>query len=97
VLVGALPNELRNAAEMYAGCVSGAIQKQVYLELIQACGFINIVLQKEKPIVIPNDILKNYLSDSEIEKFNLSDLGIFSVTVYAEKPAATCAPGSGCC
>lgn len=97
VLVGALPSELRNAAEMYAGCVSGAIQKQVYLELIHACGFVNIVLQKEKPIVIPNDILKNYLSDSEIEKFNLSDLGIFSVTVYAEKPAATCAPGSGCC
>lgn len=97
VLVGNLPNALRNAAEMYAGCVSGAIQKEVYLELINACGFKNVVLQKEKPIVIPNDILKNYLSDEEITKFNQSDLGIFSVTVYAEKPAATCAPGSGCC
>lgn len=97
VLVGNLPNALRNAAEMYAGCVSGAIQKEVYLELINACGFKNVVLQKEKPIVIPNDILKNYLSDEEIAKFNQSDLGIFSVTVYAEKPAATCAPGSGCC
>ena len=97
VLVGALPNELRNAAEMYAGCVSGAIQKQVYLELINACGFINIVLQKEKPIIIPNDILKNYLSEEEITKFNQSDLGIFSVTVYAEKPTSACVPGAGCC
>jgi ubiquinone/menaquinone biosynthesis C-methylase UbiE len=97
VLVGNLPNALRNAAEMYAGCVSGAIQKEVYLELINACGFKNVVLQKEKPIVIPNDILKNYLSDEEIAKFNHSDLGIFSVTVFAEKPAATCTPGSGCC
>lgn len=97
VLVGALPAELRNAAEMYAGCVSGAIQKQVYLELINACGFKNVVLQKEKPIIIPNDILKNYLSDEEIAKFNQSDLGIFSVTVYAEKPLSTCTPGSGCC
>jgi arsenite methyltransferase len=97
VLVGNLPNALRNAAEMYAGCVSGAIQKEVYLELINACGFKNVVLQKEKPIVIPNDILKNYLSETEIAKFNQSDLGIFSVTVYAEKPATTCAPGSGCC
>ena len=97
VLVGVLPNELRNAAEMYAGCVSGAVQKQVYLELINACGFKNVVLQKEKPIIIPNDILKNYLSEADIAKFNQSDLGIFSVTVYAEKPTATCAPGSGCC
>jgi arsenite methyltransferase len=97
VLVGVLPNELRNAAEMYAGCVSGAVQKQVYLELINACGFKNVVLQKEKPIIIPNDILKNYLSEADIAKFNQSDLGIFSVTVYAEKPTATCAPESGCC
>jgi ubiquinone/menaquinone biosynthesis C-methylase UbiE len=97
VLVGVLPNELRNAAEMYAGCVSGAVQKKVYLELINACGFKNVVLQKEKPIIIPNDILKNYLSEADIAKFNQSDLGIFSVTVYAEKPTATCAPGSGCC
>jgi hypothetical protein len=56
-----------------------------------------VVLQKEKPIIIPNDILKNYLSEADIAKFNQSDLGIFSVTVYAEKPTATCAPGSGCC
>jgi ubiquinone/menaquinone biosynthesis C-methylase UbiE len=97
VLVGALPEALRNAAEMYAGCVSGAIQKQVYLELINACGFTNIVIQKEKPIIIPNDILKNYLSEAEITKFNQSELGIFSVTVYAEKPMNTCTPGSGCC
>lgn len=97
VLVGALPAELRNAAEMYAGCVSGAIQKQVYMELINACGFKNVVLQKEKPIIIPNDILKNYLSEEEIAKFNQSELGIFSVTVYAEKPSSTCTPGSGCC
>ena len=97
VLVGALPAELRNAAEMYAGCVSGAIQKQVYMELINACGFKNVVIQKEKPIIIPNDILKNYLSAAEIAKFNQSELGIFSVTVYAEKPTNTCTPGSGCC
>lgn len=99
VLVGALPEGLRKDAEMYAGCVSGAIQKQVYLELIQANGFKNSVIQKEKPIVIPNDILKNYLSAEEIHNFNTGESGIFSITVYAEKPTETiqCAPGSGCC
>src|SRR6187401_2651369 len=32
VLEGILPTALKEAAEMYVGCVSGAIQKQVYLE-----------------------------------------------------------------
>jgi arsenite methyltransferase len=47
VLEGELPKELRQAAEMYAGCVSGAIQKKVYLELIESNGFKNITIQKK--------------------------------------------------
>jgi len=95
VLVGDLPKGLQNDAEMYAGCVAGAIQKQVYLELIQQNGFKNITLQKEKPIVIPDDILKNYLNEEELNKFKNGTTGIFSITVYAEKPG--CVPGGGCC
>jgi len=95
VLVGELPGKLREAAEMYAGCVSGAIQKDAYLGLIDKNGFKNVVLQKEKAIVIPDDILVNYLSAEEITTFKASKTGIYSVTVYAEKPAACCAPG--CC
>lgn len=96
VLAGDLPEALRSAAEMYAGCVSGAIQKEQYLGLIEANGFTEIQLQKEKAIIIPDDILKNYLDDGAIAAFRAGDTGIFSVTVYAEKPAeACCAPG--CC
>ena len=36
VLEGELPEQIKDAAEMYAGCVAGAIQKQAYLELIEA-------------------------------------------------------------
>lgn len=98
VLEGELPSKLKQAAEMYAGCVSGAIQKQVYLELINATGFKNVTVQKEKIITIPDDILLNYISKEEIALFKNSYMGIYSITVYAEKPAATepcCAPG--CC
>jgi len=95
VLVGDLPKGLQNDAEMYAGCVAGAIQKQVYLELIKLNGFTNITLQKEKPIVIPDDILKNYLNEEELSQFKKGTTGIFSITVYAEKPG--CVPGGGCC
>ena len=97
VLVGNLPEKIRNAAEMYAGCVSGAVQKQIYLELIELNGFSNITIQKEKAIVIPDDILIRYLTQEEITTFKNSEAGIFSVTVFAQKPVAACVPGGGCC
>jgi arsenite methyltransferase len=97
VLIGELPRKIQEAAEMYAGCVSGAIQKESYLELINTNGFKNVTIQKEKAIHIPDDILAQYLSTEEIAAFRQSGTGIYSITVYAEKPniEACCAPG--CC
>ena len=96
VLIGALPKKIREAAEMYAGCVAGAIQKQAYMELIEINGFKNIRIQKEKLITIPDDILSAYLTENEIQDFKKSGTGIYSITVYAEKGEdACCAPG--CC
>ncbi|MEH0153716.1 arsenite methyltransferase [Limibacter armeniacum] len=113
VLVGELPEQIQTAAEMYAGCVSGAIQKSEYLNLIHENGFQSVTIQKEKPIIVPDDILKKYLSGEEVEKFKTEGAGIYSVTVYAEKAGAkkdkpkirlsdlqsgnACTPGSGCC
>ena len=99
VLVGDLPEAFRKDAEMYAGCVSGAIQKDEYLDLIKANGFENITVQKQKSIILPDDILKKYLNDYELAEFKTGKTGIFSVTVFAQKPKDTncCAPGSGCC
>jgi hypothetical protein len=98
VLEGALPAGIKEAAEMYAGCVSGAIQKEVYLELIRNNGFANIRLQKEKKILVPDDILRRYLSQQELDAFKNSNTGIYSITVYAEKPAAkTACCDPGCC
>ena len=99
VLIGYLPDEIKSAAEMYAGCIAGAIQKQAYLMLIEQNGFSNIKVQKEKVIVVPDDILRNYLSDEQLDTFKNSETVIFSITVYAEKPstitAACCS--SECC
>ncbi|GAA4338515.1 arsenite methyltransferase [Flaviaesturariibacter amylovorans] len=97
VLVGRLPENIQHAAEMYAGCVSGAIQKEAYLELIRASGFTNLTVQKEKVITIPDDILGAYLGADELEAFKHSGTGIFSVTVYAEKPQAAPCCQPGCC
>ena len=98
VLIGDLPEALRSAAEMYAGCVSGAVAKDVYLDLIKTNGFDSIKVQKEKQIHIPADILKNYLDEAAISEFNSGSSGIFSITVSAQKPVekgACCGPD--CC
>lgn len=95
VLVGELPEALRRDAEMYAGCISGAIQKEKYLGLIKGNGFANMKVQKEKPINIPDDILGNYLDEHQITEFRNRKAGIFSITVYAEKPATCC--DTHCC
>jgi SAM-dependent methyltransferase len=112
VLTGELPTGIREDAEMYAGCVSGAIQKDEYLKYMKEAGFQNIVIQKEKPISIPEDILSNNLTPEEILSFKNGGTGIFSITVYAERPGMrkeksrliladldvkSCRPESGCC
>lgn len=113
VLQGTLPPALQEDAEMYAGCVSGAIQQDEYLGLIKEAGFEQLQVQKSKPIQIPDDILSKYLNPSEIESFNQGDMGIYSITVFAQKSGgepkvamtiednsqtvSQCQPGSGCC
>ncbi|WP_347158648.1 arsenite methyltransferase [Pontibacter chitinilyticus] len=99
VLMGELPAGLIKAAELYAGCVSGAIQKDAYLQIIREAGFENVKVQKEKVIQVPDEILKDYLDDAGIRQFRESNTGIFSITVYGNKPLESdcCAPGSGCC
>jgi ubiquinone/menaquinone biosynthesis C-methylase UbiE len=98
VLVGKLPEALQHDAEMYAGCVAGAIQKHVYLELIALNGFVNCIIQKEKLISIPDDILQKYLDAETLQSWKSGQSGIYSITVYAEKPnQKVCEPGNGCC
>ena len=99
VLTRELPDQLRHAAELYAGCVSGAIQRTDYLGMIAEAGFTNVNVIKSKPIIIPGDILSRYLSAEEVEKVKAEGLGIESITVYGEKTleGGGCGPGSMCC
>ena len=97
VMSGRLPSKILEAAEMYAGCVSGAIQKEEYLQIIREGGFENILVQKERVITLPDDILSNYLDREEIIRYKESGAGIFSITVYAEKKEDSCCDKETCC
>ncbi len=85
VLFGELPDKLKESAEMYAGCVSGAIQKNEYIKIIKDSGFKNIEIQKERKIEIPDDILLNFISINELQEFKNSNIGVFSINVFARK------------
>jgi len=83
---GELPTVLQEDAEMYAGCVGGAIDMKEYLAIIKEAGFVNITLQKQKEIELPIEVLEKYMEQDKIADFRRSDRGIFSITVYGEKP-----------
>lgn len=85
VLRGELPDALRNAAEMYAGCVAGALQEAEYLGIIHELGFEQVTVQKRKAIVVPDDILSKYLTAEQIATYKASGAGTFSITVTASK------------
>ena len=105
VLQGDQPAGLRQAAELCAGCVSGVIQQDTYLCLIDEAGFVQVTIQKTKPINLPDSLLANYLTEAEIATYWQGGVGIVSVTVYAPgtlptksvAPAAKTCCGPDCC
>ena len=85
VLEGELPKEIRDVAEMYAGCVSGALQEEKYLSVIESAGFNNIEVKKKKQINVPDDQLLEYISKDELQKYKDTGAGIYSITVIGTK------------
>lgn len=85
VIDGELPPKLLNDAEMYAGCVSGAMDKNEYLDIVRKAGFKNVTIHKEKEIVVPNTIFLNYMSLEELREFKKKKTGIYSITFNANK------------
>lgn len=85
VIKGELPEALRKDAEIYVGCIAGAVSMNHYIDIINSKGFKNVTIHKLKVISIPDDVLNNYLTKSEIEDFSNGDTGIFSITVSGYK------------
>jgi ubiquinone/menaquinone biosynthesis C-methylase UbiE len=96
VIQGNLPQSLRSAAELYVGCVSGAVNKDAYLGIIKSAGFKDVIIQKERKIDLADELLDQYLDDTQKSLFHESGVGIYSMTVFAKKPEESCC-GSNCC
>lgn len=85
VIKGKLTQELQKSAELYAGCVSGAIEEEEYLQIIKNTGFKNIEIKKSKKIELPEKVLKAYLSEAGLREYHDNLKGIISITVVGYK------------
>lgn len=82
----ALPDWVKGIAEAYAGCVSGAMPKADYLQVIEETGFLELEIASERRIQIPPELLGQKLTPEQREAAEKSDLHVMSVTVTARKP-----------
>lgn len=85
VVKGTLPDKLKNAAAAYTGCVAGAVDYEVYLDIINRAGFVGTEVLKEKVISIPDSILMNFINEDELKEFKQSSVSILSITVKSFK------------
>jgi SAM-dependent methyltransferase len=95
VATGMLPEGIRNAAVLYVGCVAGALPEDEYLAVIREAGFDKVRIAERKPIALPDEMLREHLSEAELAAFRESGVGLLSVTVLGAKPEACCA--RDCC
>ncbi len=84
-LNGDLPVDLLNAAEMYAGCASGALERSEYLDVIKRAGFKNVIVVEEHQINIPDEMLLRHISKDDLSIYRKSENAILSITVYGRK------------
>lgn len=80
-----LPEKVRKTAELYAGCISGAVKKEDYLNIISDSGFKNVKILKEKVIDISDESMLKYISSEELEDYKNSGNRILSITVKGIK------------
>jgi len=85
VLKGHLPDDMREAAALYAGCVSGALQKEDYLKIVKDAGFSKVEVKNERVNDVPDEYLLESVSQQVIDRYRDSGAGIFSITVVGTK------------
>lgn len=85
VIRGDLPEVIRNAAEFYAGCVSGATQIEPYLDHIKNAGFQDIKIDKEREIDLPDEYLLEHITPEVLATFRAGNATIYSINVFGRK------------
>jgi SAM-dependent methyltransferase len=81
---GKLPDEIRRSAELYAGCVAGAIEEAEYLDLLSDVGVEEVEVPSRRRIDLPEEAFPDTLTDAD--RAALQNGGLWSVTVRGRRP-----------
>ena len=85
VLNGKMSDDLKQIAAIYTGCISGAVDKEEYLDIINKTGFENIEIKQNIETAIPDELLLQYVSDDKLKQIHNEVKGIYSITVVGYK------------
>ena len=85
VLKGIMNEEFKKSASLYAGCVSGAVDQDEYLNIIKEAGFKDIEVKRIQSTPLPDSLLEEHFSQDEILLFKKNVKGMFSITVSGKK------------
>jgi len=88
VVRGSIPAELRADAELWAGCVAGAMEETEYRSKLAAAGFTDVDVQPTR--VFTRDEAHAFLADEGLEADRIAGLvadKVMSAFVRAKKPA----------
>ena len=85
VTKGDLPEELKRSAELYTGCVAGAIDIDALLDMLEDLHFSQVKINSKKEIVLKDELLAKYLDDHARSEYRKKDIGIFSITLTGYK------------
>ncbi len=77
---------VRESLEAYVGCIGGAIERELYLELLGEAGFVEIEIAAEHRIAPPREILSKAFDRATIDAYHAGKSQIASVTVRGRKP-----------
>jgi SAM-dependent methyltransferase len=85
VVQGDLPEGIRRSAELYAGCIAGAIPKNEYLDIIKKTGFTDVAIKAERIIDIPDDVILSNADAATLQAYRESGSRLISITVNAQR------------
>lgn len=107
-LEGEVSPEIRSAAALYVGCISGAVTRAEMTRSLEAAGFADVQMPKVVPYPLDKGMIQSFLPAGADAEALLENVQVFKVTVTGRKPgtsgehgesgkAAGNTPDSSCC
>jgi 2-polyprenyl-3-methyl-5-hydroxy-6-metoxy-1,4-benzoquinol methylase len=95
---GDIPSEVRRNMLLWVGCIAGALDEVQYGIKLGKAGFTGVSIEPTRVYNVED--ARAFFTGQGIDVDAMADAvdgRIFSAFIRATRPAACCAPGSGCC